>query len=73
MTTIKKDKSHIVVKTEDSSLIEEITTLFNSYDPYTRYIDDYSQMLEAEERNNLIIAKIETLSKIDFSQSNLLG
>ena len=42
-------------------ITEEIQQIASGYDFHTCYIDDYTQMKEAEERNEIIMEKLREL------------
>jgi len=42
-------------------ITEEIQKIASSYDFHTCYIDDYTQMKEAEEKNEIIMSKLNEL------------
>ncbi len=46
---------------EGFEITEEIITLSKGYDVYYHYIDNYSQMKQAEQKNNQIMDKLKLL------------
>ena len=48
-------------------ITEEIQQIASSYDFYSCYIDNYTQMKEAEERNEIIMSKLRELGVIKLN------
>ena len=51
----------IIVMEDGLEVTQEIKDLARGYDVYYRYIDNYGQMLDAEAKNNKIMAKLKPL------------
>ena len=52
---------------EGKEITEEIENLIRSYDFYSAYIDDYTQYMQAERRNDEIRRKLKNLGVINFN------
>ncbi len=50
-----------IIMNEGFEITEEIITLSKGYDVYYHYIDNYSQMKQAEQKNNQIMDKLKLL------------
>ena len=48
-------------------ITEEIQQIASGYDFYSCYIDNYTQMKEAEERNEIIMEKLRELGVIKLN------
>ena len=48
-------------------ITEKIQKIASGYDFYTCYIDSYTQMKEAEERNEIIMSKLRELGVIKLN------
>jgi hypothetical protein len=51
----------IIVMEDGLEVTQEIKDLARGYDVYYRYIDNYGQMMDAESKNNKIMAKLKPL------------
>jgi hypothetical protein len=55
---------------EDAETIKNILTLLNRYDFFYRFINNYGQMIEQEEKNYKIKKELKTLGVSEFSLAN---
>ena len=71
MLTFVKTKRKImnIVMKEGFEVTQEIKDLARGYDVYTCYIDNYTQMKEAEEKNHAILEKLKPLGVERIIQS----
>lgn len=58
-----------IIMKEGFEVTEEILVLAKGYDVYTCYIDNYTQMKEAEEKNHAILEKLKPLGVERIRQS----
>lgn len=58
-----------IVMKEGFEVTQEIKDMARGYDVYYRYIDNYGQMKEAEEKNYVILEKLKPLGVERILQS----
>ena len=58
-----------IIMKEGFEVTEEILVLAKGYDVYTCYIDNYTQMKEADEKNHAILEKLKPLGVERIRQS----
>ena len=58
-----------IIMKEGFELTQEIKDLARGYDVYTCYIDNYTQMKQAEEKNHAILEKLKPLGVERIIQS----
>lgn len=58
-----------IVMKEGFEVTEEIKDMARGYDVYTCYIDNYTQMKEAEDKNYAILEKLKPLGVERIRQS----
>ena len=58
-----------IIMKEGFELTQEIKDLARGYDVYTCYIDNYTQMKQAEEKNDDILEKLEPFGVERIRQS----
>ena len=54
---------------EGYELTEEIKNIASGYDFYTMYIDNYSQMIQAQEDNQVIMNQLKALGVESLKQN----
>ena len=59
-TTIKIGRANVTIKT-GTEITPEMEQLIRRYDHNYRYIDDYTQMKDAEDKNNEIMKQLRPL------------
>ena len=59
-TTIKIGRANVTIKT-GTEITPEMEQLIGRYDRNYRYIDDYTQMKDAERKNNEIMKQLQPL------------
>ena len=59
-TTVKIGRANVVIKT-GTEITPEMEQLIGRYDRNYRYIDDYTQMKDAERKNNEIMKQLQPL------------
>lgn len=61
----------MVIRTKDNiPVTDEMKQIARGYNFFTMYIDSYSQMKEAEEKNSIVMEKLTSLGVIDIENGD---
>jgi hypothetical protein len=63
----------ITIDLTDECHVDFVQKMFNTFDPYVSFIDDYGQYLSTQERNKLILKEIDVCGYIIMEETNLYG